>query len=105
MNSTSMPTEFQPCGFEALGPHEYTWFHRSAWPLLLHVAGCQLPAIDNLKSWMRLWGRLGAELFACFKNGDEFIRSDMISLANEYGGWRGRLVAGALRRWQANLAT
>ena len=81
---------------DACAQHEYTWLHREAWPLLVREAGSQELTPGSLDSWMRLWGRLGAELYDRFWSGDEFVRTDMIALARTAGGWRGKIIAARL---------
>ncbi len=100
----TMAIEFQPPEYgtpdrcradccEASEPHEYTRFHRQAWTVVINEAGSETLTPENLKSWMRLWGRLGAELFDRFWSGDEFVRTDMIARARSQGGWRGEILA------------
>jgi len=100
----TMPLEFQSPEYgkpdrcpadrcEAAEPHEYTEFHREAWALVIGEAGSETLTPENLKSWMRLWGRLGAELFDRFWSGDEFVRRDMINRARTLGGRRGAVLA------------
>ena len=104
----TMPLEFQspeygtPDRCEASEPHEYTRFHRQAWAVVIGEAGSETLTPENLKSWMRLWGRLGAELVALFWSGDEFVRKDMIDLARTLGGRRGKVLAERLSSlpWQ-----
>ena len=83
---------------EAAEPHEYTHFHRQAWAVVICEAGSETLTPENLKSWMRLWGRLGAELFDRFWSGDEFVRKDMIDRARTHGGRRGEVLAERLSR-------
>lgn len=85
-------------------PNVYSCNLRRAWTLLLHEHGVELLEVRNRKSWMRLWGRLGAELYGYFRNGDELIRADMTHLANREGGWRGQAVAGRLEEWRREIA-
>jgi len=103
----TMPLEFQTSAYGAPDRHpteldgaskpgEYTRLHRETWPLLLRKDGSQALKPDNLRSWMRLWGRLGAELYCCFWSGDEFVQTDMIARARTLGGWRGRILADQL---------
>ena len=100
----TMPLEFQApeygtpgrCRvdrFEAAEAHEYTQFHRQAWTVVIHETGSETLTPENLRSWMRLWGRLGAELFDRFWSGDEFVRKDMINRARTLGGRRGEVLA------------
>lgn len=63
--------------------HDYTCWHRHAWTLLLGETGSETLKASDLKSWMRLWGRLGAELYRCFRDGDQHVRNDMIRLARQ----------------------
>ncbi|MCK6485883.1 MAG: hypothetical protein L6R00_17285 [Phycisphaerae bacterium] len=82
--------------YDASGPHEYTRLHREVWPLLVRETGRDSLLAESRESWMRLWGRFGAELFECFWSGDPFIRRDMIARARERGGSRGEIVAQVL---------
>lgn len=77
----------------AVGSHEYTRRHRTAWPLLVRETASETLLPRKLKSWVRLWGRLGAELFDRVWFGDGFVRSDMILLARREGGPHGAVVA------------
>lgn len=79
--------------YEISEPHEYTRFHRQAWTVVIGEVGSESLTPENLKSWMRLWGRLGAELFDRFWSGDEFVRKDMIDRARTLGGKRGEVLA------------
>lgn len=85
-------------------PNEYTCNLRRAWASLLHEHGAESLDVRNRKSWVRLWGRLGAEMYECFRDGDELVRGDMIHLANREGGWRGRAVAVRLEEWRREIA-
>ncbi len=76
----------------------YTCWHRRAWPLLVRETPSETLFPRRLKSWVRLWGRLGAELFDRFWSGDRFVRADMISLARREGGQRGVAVAQKLEQ-------
>src|SRR5438477_12070862 len=78
---------------DSLQRGEYTRRHREAWPVMIQGPDAESLVPAELSSWLRLWGRLGAELFRCFREGDGFIRSDMIALARTTGGWRGELIA------------
>ncbi len=89
--------------YEAAGLAEYTQRHRDAWPLLLRSADAEQLRATDMTSWLRLWGRLGAELFQCFRMGDAHIRTDMVNLARDLGGWRGRMVAASLDRWRRSM--
>lgn len=89
-------TDYSACKWVDSAASEYTHIHRQAWLLLLRTATPQVLPVHNLKSWMRLWGRLGAELFNCFWSGDQFIRKDMINLARQAGSWQGETVARSL---------
>lgn len=89
--------------YEAMAFGEYTQRHRDAWPLLLRTQDAEALRTTDLESWLRLWGRLGVELYECFRLGDAHIRADMIHLARELGGWRGRLIADSLERWRRTL--
>src|SRR5437868_1870598 len=81
------------CECEIPARSEYTRRHREAWPLLVRGPESEMLVPTELSSWLRLWGRLGAELFRCFRDGDGHIRSDMIALARKTGEWRGEVVA------------
>ena len=105
----TMPLEFQSPVYgtpdryrvdrcEAPESHEYTRFHRQVWAVVICEAGSETLTPEDLKSWMRLWGRLGAELFDRFWSGDEFVRKDMIDRARTHGGRRGEVLAERLSR-------
>lgn len=106
---SAMPLELESGGLRTLahrsafedaaaGTHEYTRLHREAWPLLVRETASETLLPQTLKSWVRLWGRFGAELFDRFWSGDRFVRSDMISLARREGGQRGVAVAQKLEK-------
>lgn len=96
--------EFQPIEHSDARLREYTSLHRQVWVSCVRAAGTAMPDVVSLKSWMRLWGRLGAELHRCFRNGDQFVRRDMISLARETGGLAGRVLSDRLMQWNNDLA-
>lgn len=102
MGSTAFdsPAPRDPFDHDAISTHEYTNRHRTAWLLLVRETGSETLFPRKLKSWVRLWGRLGAELFDRFWSGDRFVRSDMISLARREGGARGVVVARKLEEWR-----
>ena len=87
----------------ASGPSEYTRRHREAWPLLVRSPGVETFDASALASWRDLWGRLGEELYRCFQDGDAHIHANMILLARQLGGRRGRLVANRLEAWLRDL--
>src|SRR5207302_10306432 len=66
---------------ESIDRAEYTRRHREAWRVLVRGPEAESLVPPELSSWLRLWGRLGAELFRCFRDGDAFTRGDMITLA------------------------
>lgn len=107
MESSGFGSQAHGGAFEvpAAGAHEYTRRHRAAWPLLVRETPSDTLLPRKLKSWVRLWGRLGAELFDRFWYGDGFVRSDMISLARHEGGPRGVVVARKLEQWRTEPAT
>lgn len=105
MNYTStVQIEFQPLDHDGAGPQDYTPLHRQTWVVCVRAAGTETLDVVSLKSWMRLWGRIGAELHRCFRNGDHFVRRDMITLAQEVGSLAGRVLADRLARWNIELA-
>lgn len=112
---SAVPVEMESTAFDSLTPrplfehdafvtHEYTCRHRTAWPLLIRETPSETLLPRKLKSWVRLWGRLGAELFDRFWSGDRFVRSDMILLARQTGGERGVVVARKLEKWRITEA-
>jgi len=92
-----------PLDYDASARGEYTQRHRCLWPLLLR--GLQSETLNPVdrRSWMRLWGREGEDLYRCFVDGDPFIRADMIALARHHGGWRGKIVADELAIWETSI--
>lgn len=78
--------------------NEYTRILRHVWPLLLRGVDVQELNPRSLKSWVCLWGCLGAALFNCFWRGDQFVRADMIVRARQQGGLRGKMVAHQLEQ-------
>lgn len=92
-----------PLDYDASTRGEYTQRHRCLWPLL--VRGLQSETLNpaDRRSWMRLWGCEGEDFYRCFIDGDPFIRADMIALARQHGGWRGKIVADELNLWQVIL--
>lgn len=87
------------------GMTEYTLRHREVWPILVRGPEAETLDPNELHSWNALWGRLGVELFQCFRMGDQHIRTDMIGLARSLGGWRGEIVADRLDQWRRRLAS
>src|SRR5262249_9550447 len=89
----NVPHDVQQPAIHHTGVLEYTRFHREIWPLLLREIEIGMLAPRSIKSWLRLWGRVGAILFRCFWFGDSFVRADMIALARRAGGRQGELIA------------
>ncbi|MEE8169557.1 MAG: hypothetical protein V3T70_03335 [Phycisphaerae bacterium] len=84
---------------------EYTKRHRQSWPVLVQAPDAATLNPEDSGSWQQLWGQLGAEMYECFRDGDEHIRGDMITLARAQGGWQGRVVADRLEGWRRTLAS
>lgn len=93
-----------PGQYDGLGISEYTQRHRELWSILVRGRDAETLDPAQLPSWLKLWGRLGGELFECFHHGDDHVRLDMISLARGVGGWRGPFIADRLERWQRKRA-
>lgn len=87
---------------ETVERSEYTRRHREAWPVMVRGPEAESLVPAELTSWLRLWGRLGAELFQCFRDGDAHIRTDMIALSRA-AGWRGEVIADRLDVWRRQL--
>ena len=102
-DSESTVCDDGPLDHGSSGPSEYTRRHREAWLLLVRSPGAETLKVPALTSWQDLWGQLGVELYRCFQAGDAHVHANMILLARQLGGWRGRVVANRLERWRCDL--